>query len=163
MIELFRLGKTSKILKSSCDPYSICLGVFLCRIWLFQPACITGDGLSLTDRRPRPGSWVALFETTELLPWPWAALCSYRHWGLSLGYLKNLIMDSGFDGVVRNFLLMVIFSRIIPCLSSLLHLCIGSGNVQVCFHSHAKVLLCSLLALHQFLHHHHHPHPAHTF
>lgn len=162
MIEFFRLGKTFKILKSSCDPYSICLGIFLCGIWLFQPACITEDGLSLTDRRPRQGSWGALFETTELLPWPWAALSSYQHQGLSLGYLKNLVMDSGFNGVVRIFLLMVIFSHITPCLSSLLHLCIGSVNVQVCFHSHAKVLLCSLLALQQFLHHHH-PHPAHTF
>lgn len=130
MMELFRLGRTFKILKSSCDPYSLCLGIFPCRIWLFQAACITEDGLFLTDKK-RQGSWVAFFETTELLPWPWAALSSYQHRGLSLGYLKNLIMDSDFNGVVRIFcwlfilLLYVIYSHY-SMSESTVHVCIGS-------------------------------------
>lgn len=87
-------------------------------------ACLHHWWWSFTDKKPRQGSWVALLETTELLPWPRAALWLSAS-GPGLGLFKNLIMDSDFNGVVRNFLLMVTFRTIIPCLSPLLHLCMG--------------------------------------
>lgn len=60
MIEFFRLGKTFKILKSSCDPYSLCLGIFPCRTWLFQPVCITEDVLSQARSQGREAEWLCL-------------------------------------------------------------------------------------------------------
>ena len=85
------LNKNGKL-----NPYSLWVGIFLYRIWSFQPVCVSEDCLSFTNKKWTQKRWVPLFKTTELLPWPWAALSGYQHLGLSLGYLKNLVMDSGF-------------------------------------------------------------------
>lgn len=123
------------------DPYSLCLGIFPYRIWSFQPVCISEDCLSFTKKKPRQKRWVALFKTTELLPWPWVALSGYRHLGLSLGFLKNLIMDSGFIEYSAIFCWLLYSVTSFRVWVQLLHLCIGSADVQACFYSDSKVLV----------------------
>lgn len=90
---------------------------------------------------------MALFKTTELLPWPWEALSGYWHRGLPLGCLKNFITVVSFLRYSELFCwwLYSVFSfRVwVP----LLHRGIGSANAQACFYSDSKVLLTTTQGL----------------